>query len=36
MKGGTTAAITNFCKHPDIAMVKEEIHYFDRRISKSI
>ena len=31
MKGGTTAAITNFCKHPDIGMVKEEIHYFDRK-----
>jgi hypothetical protein len=31
MKGGTTAAITNFCKHPDISMVKEEIHYFDKK-----
>ena len=33
MKGGTTAAITNFCKHPDISMVKEEIHYFDKKIN---
>jgi hypothetical protein len=31
MKGGTTAAITNFTKHPDISMVKEEIHYFDKK-----
>ena len=31
MKGGTTAAITNFSKHPDISMVKEEIHYFDKK-----
>ena len=30
MKGGTTAAITNLSKHPDISMVKEEIHYFDK------
>jgi hypothetical protein len=29
MKGGTTAAITNFSKHPDISMVEKEIHYFD-------
>lgn len=31
MKGGTTAAITNFTKHPNISMVKEEIHYFDKK-----
>jgi hypothetical protein len=31
MKGGTTAAITNFSKHPDISMVEKEIHYFDRK-----
>lgn len=31
MKGGTTAAITNFSKHPDISMVKDEIHYFDKK-----
>jgi len=30
MKGGTTAAITNLSKHPDVSMVKEEIHYFDK------
>ena len=30
MKGGTTAAITNLSMHPDISMVKEEIHYFDK------
>jgi hypothetical protein len=29
MKGGTTAAITNLSKHPDISMVEKEIHYFD-------
>ena len=29
MKGGTTAGITNFSKHPEISMYKEEIHYFD-------
>jgi hypothetical protein len=29
MKGGTTAGITNFNKHPEISMCKEEIHYFD-------
>lgn len=29
MKGGTTAGITNFSKHPEISMFKEEIHYFD-------
>ena len=31
MKGGTTAAITNLSKHPDISMVKNEIHYFDKK-----
>jgi hypothetical protein len=31
MKGGTTAGITNFSKHPDISMVKNEIHYFDKK-----
>jgi hypothetical protein len=31
MKGGTTAAITNFNKHPDISMVEKEIHYFDKK-----
>lgn len=31
MKGGTTAAITNFSKHPDISMVKKEIHFFDKK-----
>lgn len=29
MKGGTTAGIVNLSKHPDISMVKEEIHYFE-------
>jgi hypothetical protein len=33
MKGGTTAAITNLSKHPDISMVKEEIHYFDDKLN---
>jgi hypothetical protein len=31
MKGGTTAAITNFNKHPQISIVKKEIHYFDKK-----
>ena len=31
MKGGTTAAITNFNKHPYISMVEKEIHYFDKK-----
>jgi len=31
MKGGTTAGITNFSKHPDISMVENEIHYFDKK-----
>ena len=31
MKGGTTAAITNLNMHPEINMVKEEIHYFDKK-----
>jgi hypothetical protein len=31
MKGGTTAAIYNMTRHPDISMVKEEIHYYDNK-----
>ena len=31
MKGGTTAAITNFNKHPKLFVIKEEIHYFDKK-----
>ena len=31
MKGGTTAAIYNMSRHPDISMVKEEIHYYDNK-----
>lgn len=29
MKGGTTSAMDNFYKHPQISMVKNEIHFFD-------
>jgi hypothetical protein len=29
MKGGTTAAIKNFNKHPEIGMTSQEIHYYD-------
>jgi hypothetical protein len=32
MKGGTTAAIKNFNKHPELSMVEKEIHYFDKKI----
>ena len=32
MKGGTTAAIKNFNKHPEISMVEKEIHYYDKKI----
>jgi hypothetical protein len=32
MKGGTTAAIKNFNKHPEINMVEKEIHYYDKKI----
>ena len=31
MKGGTTAGIKNLSMHPDISMVKEEIHYYDNK-----
>lgn len=29
MKGGTTSAVINFNKHPEIYMNKHEVHYFD-------
>ena len=31
MKGGTTSAMDNFYKHPEISMVKNEIHFFDKK-----
>jgi hypothetical protein len=31
MKGGTTAAITNLNKHPDIQVIDHEIHYYDKK-----
>ena len=31
MKGGTTAAIINMNKHPDINVIDKEIHYYDKK-----
>jgi hypothetical protein len=35
-KGGTTAAMTNLEKHPDIFLHQEELHFYDRDWTKGI